>query len=83
MTDDRALFHNPESFTDQELKTMRWKLWRQKMTTPVSFLLGTGTAYLIDQKVYNSRYTARSPGVVVVPGLMFMFLGSYAAYTFD
>ena len=76
MTDEKVLFHNPEKLTDEELKVMRRKLTRQRLTTPLGYFLGVGSFYLIDKNFFNLRYTSRRPALLVVPGLLFMVAGS-------
>ena len=56
MTDNVALFHNPESFSDQELAQMRRKLMRQRFTPTFCLLLGTVSTFAIDMRMFNSRY---------------------------
>ncbi len=83
MTDTQALFHNPERLTDKQLGAMRWKLRKQKLTTPVAFAMGAAGGHLIDQYIFNSRYFGRKPWLVAMPGFAFAVLGGYYAYYLD
>ena len=83
MTDTQALFHNPELLSDKELSAMRWKLKKQKLTTPVTFCVGVAGGHLLDQYLFNARYFGRRPWLVVVPGFAFAVLGGYYSYYLD
>ena len=83
MTDTQALFHNPERLSDKELAAMRWKLRKQKLTTPLAFCLGAAGGHLIDSYMFNSRYFGRRLWLLTLPGFAFAAAGGYYAYYLD
>ena len=83
MTDTASLFHNPERFTDQELKAMRYKLKKQRLVAPASFLFGVASGFAVDSTVFNSRYFGRRVYLAALPGFAFAAIGGYIAYDLD
>ena len=83
MTDTTSLFHNPERFTDQELKVMRWKLKKQKWVVPSTFLFGLVGGFSVDRAVFNSRYFGRRVYLAALPGFAFASMGAYLAEGLD
>ena len=75
--DNCALFHNPNSFSDKDLSTMRAKLNAQRRIVPAMFLFGVAGSFAVDTKVFNTRYFGKRPYLVVLPGLACAVIGCY------
>ena len=62
---------------------MRYKLKKQRLAAPASFLFGVVGGFAVDSAVFNSRYFGRRIYMAALPGLAFAAIGGYVAYDLD
>ena len=78
MTDLQALYHNPEAFSDADLKLVKKKLTMQRYTPWLTGIGFGGSAYVLEMAIFKRR--AANPYLLGAATVVGFAIGGAAAY---
>ena len=78
MTDLKALYHNPEAFTDADLALVKQKLTMQKYTPWATAVGLGGSVYVLESAIFKRRTV--NPYLLGAATVLGFAIGGAAAY---